>query len=149
MALKQPITQDIGYDASYWRITRIRIDWLNKVARVRLSGYKDEAARQERPNQGVMETRTFTLNGSDFENYFGLPSTSDYPDWESTIEYAKGDIVSYDGILHRATGPVATEESPPDENDTWEILPDINLDRQTAYDYVKQNDVDFVDAENT
>jgi len=38
MALQKAITQPYGYDANYWRLVEVDIDWENGRAQVRLKG---------------------------------------------------------------------------------------------------------------
>jgi hypothetical protein len=65
--LLKAITQNSGFDATYWRIDQVRVDWRRGQARFRLSGYKDEQARHDNPNRAVMEERSYSIVGDEFD----------------------------------------------------------------------------------
>jgi len=146
MSLQKAITQESGYDATYWRIDRLQIDWRNKRASVRLAGYKDEAARQNDVQSAVMNQKNYQIRGDQFKKFFDVPDSADYPTWDSTVEYSKGEIVSYGSALYQATETVASGESDPKASSSWEIYGDLRVSRKIAYDYIKNNDIDFSDA---
>lgn len=70
MALWHPITQSNGYDASYWRITEVQLNWGNQTGRVVISGYKNRETRLDSPQSAVMERKTLRINSAQFEQHF-------------------------------------------------------------------------------
>lgn len=45
MALQKTIPTAYGVDLTYWKVTRLNIDWLNKVGEVFLGGWPNQQAR--------------------------------------------------------------------------------------------------------
>jgi hypothetical protein len=45
MALQKTITTVYGVDLNYWKVTRLNIDWHNKIAEVFLGGWPQQATR--------------------------------------------------------------------------------------------------------
>jgi hypothetical protein len=74
MALWKPIAQANGFDASYWRIIQLNLDWANRRGRIVLAGYKDRQARLDRPVQGIMTTEPYTIDTQTFESLFAADS---------------------------------------------------------------------------
>lgn len=146
MALKKAIEQDSGYEATYWRIDRLQIDWRSKNANLRLSGYKDEAARNNNPRNSVMDQRNYRIGGQQFKKFFDVPDPADYPAWDSGIDYGAGEIVSYEDALYQATDPVSSGGSDPKASSSWELYADLRVNRRIAYEYIKNNDIDLNDA---
>jgi len=148
MALQKAIAQESGYEATYWRIDRLQIDWRNESASVRLTGYKDEEVRQEDVRTAVMDQRNYSIREEEFENFFDIPDLEDYSNWDSQTDYNKEEIVSYDSALYQANESVASGGSDPKVSNSWEIYKDLRANRKIAYDYIKNNDIDFTDATN-
>jgi hypothetical protein len=45
MALQKTISTGYGVDLSYWKCTRLNIDWLNQIGEVFLGGWPNQSAR--------------------------------------------------------------------------------------------------------
>jgi hypothetical protein len=45
MALQKTIPTPYGVDLTYWKITRLNIDWLNQIGEVFLGGWPNQQAR--------------------------------------------------------------------------------------------------------
>jgi hypothetical protein len=74
MALNQIIQHSTGAYCNYWRVVNTNLDYNNKNGNIILYGYVSQEARDSnRPN---LDTRTFTVNDDDFDNYF-TPSVID------------------------------------------------------------------------
>lgn len=149
MALKKDIKQESGYFASYWRITQLRANWLQREAILVISGYKDKNKREGSPASGVMESRSYNVRGQEFENNFAVNSTSDYEDWSQSPNYSKGSVVSYENAIWEASEDISSGGSPPPDNNSWVQQADSKLDRRSAYQYIMSVDPDFSDAEPT
>jgi hypothetical protein len=73
MALQKTIHTNYGVDLTYWRITRMQIDWQNKIAEVFLGGWISRDARNANANafefhsvQFDANDWPFTTNGHNF-----------------------------------------------------------------------------------
>lgn len=64
MALNKPISTAYGIDLSYWKVTRLNIDWLNKVAEVFLGGWPNQQARTN--GVDALEYRTQVFRHDDW-----------------------------------------------------------------------------------
>ena len=47
MALQKTIPTPYGVDLTYWKVTRLNIDWLNQIGEVFLGGWPNQQARLE------------------------------------------------------------------------------------------------------
>lgn len=148
MALQQAITQSSGYDANYWRLTHIDIDWENGRANLILKGYKDEQSRQERPQQGVMDTIRYNIRGDYFDTFFDVPDLSQIQEWADDQEYSTGELVQTGSGVWEASGNVSAGEAAPPENNSWLLDTDLRINRALAYEYVKQSADEFEGAQN-
>lgn len=148
MALKQAVTQSSGYDATYWRIDQIRIDWRNENARIRLTGYKNEAERNDNPRSSVMDSRNYNISGHEFDKFFKLKDKSEYPEYDPATDYSQGDEVVFKNVIYEAVEDITSGGSDPDQTVAWELKADLRVNRKIAYDYIKNNDIDFTDAES-
>lgn len=148
MAFKKAIEQDSGYDATYWRIDRLGIDWRSKSASIRLSGYKNEAERKQNSREAVMEQKNYRIKGKEFKKYFDVPSLNDFPKWESTASYSKKSVVSYNSSLYQAKASISSGGKNPKVSEDWEMYGDLRANRKIAYEYIKNNDIDFTDAKD-
>jgi hypothetical protein len=147
MALKQAIQQESGFDATYWRIDKVEVDWRRKRATLRLVGYKDEAARREKPNRAVMDRRQYGITGKEFTRSFGLVSPEQVGAFDSSISYEEGDLCSYNGALYEAAVAVSSGDTgTPDASSKWDAYSPLSASRRMAYRHVTENDIDFVDA---
>jgi hypothetical protein len=45
MALQKTISTPYGVDLTYWKVTRLNIDWLNQIGEVFLGGWPNQQAR--------------------------------------------------------------------------------------------------------
>jgi len=148
MALQKAITQANGYDASYWRLVEVDIDWENGRAQVRLKGYKDEQTRRDRPNQASMDQKRYSIRGELFQKFFDVPDLSEIPVWDDQAEYSTGVLVKKGQHVWEAENPVSSGEDPPAKNDSWAVNTDLRLNRTLVYNYVKDTVDEFSDAKN-
>jgi hypothetical protein len=145
MALKKAITQQSGYDANYWRIDRVEIDWRSRYARIRLSGYKNETERNQNPQDSVMNQRHYNITDN-FNKFFDTPDKDDIPQYDSTLDYQKGDKVLFNNVIYKAAEDIASGGPNPDKTISWEVSNDLRVNRKIAYNHIKNNDIDFTDA---
>ena len=68
MALQKSIDTNFGIPATYWRVIKTELDYLNSQGTVLLSGYISEQSRQE--NKQHLAVRHFRINSNDFNTYF-------------------------------------------------------------------------------
>ena len=149
MALQKAITQPNGYDANYWRLVQVDIDWENGRAQVRLKGYKDKQARKDNPNQGSMDQKRFSIRGELFERFFDVPDLSQIPEWDDATDYSKGVLVRYGKWVWQAEESIpAGSAAPSKDNASWSIDSDLRLNRELVYDYIKQSVEEFSDAKD-
>lgn len=146
MALEEAITQSSGYDANYWRLTNIDIDWANGRANVTLKGYKDEQARKDNPRGAVMDTRRFTIQGEYFDKFFAVPDLSQISSFDDTVEYGTGELVVYENAVWEAKVNVPSGEPVPAQSEKWALHTDLRLNREVAYEYVKKSTEEFSNA---
>jgi hypothetical protein len=146
MALQKAITQPNGYDAKYWRLTEVSINWENGNAQVRLKGYKDQQTRESNPNQGSMDSKRYSIRGELFERFFDMPDLSQIPEWDDQTDYSTGVLVLYGDYVWEADENVSAEEDPPDANGKWSIDTDLRLNRELVYNYVKSAVDEFENA---
>lgn len=69
MALNKTIPTAYGVDLTYWKVTRLNIDWLNEIGEVFLGGWPNQQAR---------------LNGVEALDYLNF--TFKYDDWPFTAD---------------------------------------------------------------
>jgi hypothetical protein len=146
MALQQAITQENGYDANYWRLVEVDINWENGRAQVRLKGYKDQQTREENPNQGSMDQKRYSIRGELFERFFDMPDLSQIPEWDDQTDYSTGVLVLYGDYVWEAGENVSAGEDPPGVNGKWNIDTDLRLNRELVYNYVKSTVDEFENA---
>jgi len=152
MALKKAITQASGYDATYWRLTEVDLDWEQGRAELLITGYKDEQSRKNKPKQGIMAREPFAVSGELFQRFFDTPDLSQINDWNSTTDYTSGDLVIYGADLQkkvwRATEAIAAGGAAPDANASWVVEHDLRLNRKLAYKHLKESTDMFSGATN-
>lgn len=68
MALNQIIQHSTGAYSSYWRVVTTNLDYNNKIGNIILYGYVNQEARDSHKTN--LDTRTFVVNDTDFDNYF-------------------------------------------------------------------------------
>lgn len=146
MALSQAITQPSGFDASYWRIDNVTVNWKRRRARFRLSGYKDEQARIANVSSAVMAERQYQIKGDEFDLVFGLLEPESYPAFDATASYEAGKLVSFESSVYRADTAITADGSNPDSTTDWIEASKLEISRTEAYRHVKGADIDFVDA---
>lgn len=146
MALQKAVEQSSGYTANYWRIDKVEIDWRHRRASIRLTGYKDEQTRRDDPRGSVMDQRSYSITGVRFNQFFDVPDKDQIQQYDSTQDYNKGELVVFKKKIYEATENVPSGSKKPDETSLWEVNADLRVDRVIAYDHIKNNDVDFVDA---
>ena len=64
MALQKTVSTQYGINATYWKIVRMEIDWLNSKCFCRVSGWKDNASRLV-PDE-ALDHRVYDWSGDDF-----------------------------------------------------------------------------------
>ena len=69
MALQKTIPTAYGVDLTYWKVTRLNIDWLNQIGEVFIGGWPNQSAR---------------LNGVDALEY--KTQVFRYDDWPFTAD---------------------------------------------------------------
>jgi hypothetical protein len=148
MALKQPITQPSGYDATYWRLTDIDIDWQNSQAQVTLKGYKDEQARRDNPRRAVMDEKRYAIAGDFFGKFFAVPDLSQVPAFDPSVAYNAGALVKTEKRVYEAVDDVPANNGHPSESDKWKVEADLRLNRTLAYTHIKQSADEFATAED-
>lgn len=146
MALQEAITQENGYDATYWRLVEVDIDWENGRAQVRLKGYKDQQTREDNPQQGSMDQKRFNIRGELFERFFDVPDLSQIPEWDDQTEYSTGVLVVYGKWVWEAQESIPAGEPSPDQNKGWDVDSDLRLNRELVYEYIKKSVDEFSDA---
>lgn len=67
MALQKDLILSDGFVANYWKITRMNLDFLQSIAGIAVSVYKDAAARQA--GRVPASERLFTVRGNDFNAF--------------------------------------------------------------------------------
>jgi hypothetical protein len=148
MALSKAITQSSGYDATYWRLVEVDIDWENGRANVRLKGYKDKQTREDNPQRGVMDQERFTIRGELFDQFFDVPDLTQIPEWDNSTEYATGVLVRDGQRVWKAEENVPAGDPAPGENSSWSVDSDLRLSRELVYEYIKKTVDHFSDAAN-
>lgn len=68
MALNQIIQHSTGAYSIYWKVVTTNLDYNNKIGNIILYGYVNQEARDS--NKTNLDTRTFVVNDTDFDNYF-------------------------------------------------------------------------------
>ncbi len=147
MALKQAITQPNGYDASYWRLVEVDINWENGRAQVRLKGYKDEQTRRDNPQQAAMDQKRYSIRGELFRRFFDVPDLSEIPEWDDQSEYSTGVLVQHGKYVWEAEEPVEAGSEPSESNQSWSVNTDLRLNRTLVYNYITQTVDEFADAQ--
>jgi hypothetical protein len=147
MALQQAITQQNGYDANYWRLVEVDIDWENGRAQVRLKGYKDQQTREDNPQQGAMDQKRYSIRGELFQKFFDVPDLSQISEWDSTVDYSTGVLVLYGDYVWEAQEAVASGGSAPSKsNSSWSVNTNLQLNRDLVYNYIKKSVDEFSGA---
>jgi hypothetical protein len=147
MALSKAITQPSGYDATYWRLVKVDIDWEERIALVRLKGYKNKQTRKDRPQAAAIDYKRVVIRGVVFDRFFDVPETSQIPEWDDATPYSKGALVQYGKRLWQAEKNVSAGSNPPSkDNPTWSVDSDLRLNREIAYSYIKKTIDEFSDA---
>lgn len=146
MALQKAITQSSGYDATYWRLVEVDIDWQNGRANVHLKGYKDKQTREDNPQRGVMDQKRFSIRGELFERFFDVPDLSQISEWDNSTDYATGVLVRYGKRVWEAEENVPAGDPAPGENPSWSVDSDMRLNRELVYNYIKKSVDEFSDA---
>jgi hypothetical protein len=146
MALSAAITQQSGFDATYWRIDNIVVDWKTRRACFRLSGYKDEQARRDAVEDAVMAERHYRIEGSEFDLVFGRLDPKDFPAFDPDASYDAGERVSYDETIYRADTAISSGGEDPDGASDWHEVSELEISRTEAYQHIKRNDLDFESA---
>lgn len=67
MALQKIIQHETGAYSEYWRVIKVDIDYLNKIARITIYGYYNEIARREEKIN--LDSKNFLID-VDFDSYF-------------------------------------------------------------------------------
>jgi hypothetical protein len=60
MALQKTIPTPYGVDLTYWKITRLNIDWLNQIGEVFLGGWPNQQARLNGVQGEMHDNNPFT-----------------------------------------------------------------------------------------
>jgi hypothetical protein len=68
MALEKSIQHPTGASSSYWRVTRISLDYERKTASISLAGYFNQQARID--NKRPLDTKQFNVMNTTFNQYF-------------------------------------------------------------------------------
>ena len=91
MALQKTVSTQYGINATYWKIVRMEIDWLNSKCFCRVSGWKDDASRLI-PDE-ALDHRVYDWSGTDFTFGHVLNNTVEaygklkiLTEWEGAID---------------------------------------------------------------
>ena len=68
MALQKSIQHSSGASASYWRVTKILLDYERKFGSVTLCGYFNQQARSD--GKKTLDIKQFTIAAESFDTYF-------------------------------------------------------------------------------
>jgi len=91
VALQKTISTRYGIDATYWKIERLELDWLNSNCFCRISGWKDNASRLV--PDAALDLRVYNWSGADFTFSHALNNTAEaygkikaITGWEGAID---------------------------------------------------------------
>jgi hypothetical protein len=67
MALIKDMETPRGVTASYWIISSVTIDKINKTGQIQLAGYENQARRLQYPRRGIAARKSYTVSEPDLE----------------------------------------------------------------------------------
>jgi len=68
MALQKSIQHSTGVPVSYWRVTKVLLDYERKFGAITLSGYYNQQARLD--NKRSLDARQITVSAELFDTHF-------------------------------------------------------------------------------
>lgn len=81
-----------------------------------------------------------------FGTYFDAPDLSSIQSWVQSNSYSTGELVQTSTGVYKASTNISSGATAPDQNADWTLDTDLRLNREKAYDHIKQEGPDFSGA---